>query len=70
MSPATAFHGMYPYPVAHPYDTYSQVDWEEPETQYWPAATQVPGAYHKHVSCHLHDSCRHKGCGCVQVQQW
>lgn len=41
LPPELAFRGCYPYPVAHPYDTYSCVDWEEPELQHWPAAAQV-----------------------------
>jgi hypothetical protein len=39
--PEQGFKGCYPFPVAHPYDRYSCVDWEEPELQHWPAAAQV-----------------------------
>jgi hypothetical protein len=39
--PEQGFQGCYPFPVAHPYDRYSCVDWEEPELQHWPAAAQV-----------------------------
>jgi hypothetical protein len=39
--PEQGFPGCYPFPVAHPYDRYSCVDWEEPELQHWPAAAQV-----------------------------
>jgi hypothetical protein len=39
--PEQGFLGCYPFPVAHPYDRYSCVDWEEPELQHWPAAGQV-----------------------------
>lgn len=41
LAPGLAFKGLYPYPVAHPYDGYSCVDWEEPELGHWPAAAQV-----------------------------
>lgn len=39
--PSHAFPGACPYPVAHPYDRYSCVDWEEPELDEWPDAGQV-----------------------------
>jgi hypothetical protein len=41
LPPEQAFSGVYPYPVHHPYDRYSAVDWEEPELDHWPAAAQV-----------------------------
>lgn len=43
LPPGQAFRGVYPYPVHHPYDGYSAVDWEEPELDHWPAAAQVSG---------------------------
>lgn len=36
-----AFRGVVPYPVSHPYDGYSCLDFEDPEVEYWPQATQV-----------------------------
>lgn len=41
LAPDQAFSGVYPYPVHHPYDRYSVVDWEDPELEHWPAAAQV-----------------------------
>ncbi|KAL3143189.1 hypothetical protein ABBQ38_002046 [Trebouxia sp. C0009 RCD-2024] len=41
--PNQAFHGMYPYPVHHPYDTYSMVDLEKPDVGQWPHNTDVKG---------------------------
>jgi hypothetical protein len=43
LPPEQAFTGVYPYPVHHPYDRYSAVDWEEPELDHWPEAAQVWG---------------------------
>lgn len=31
-----AFRGLYPYPVHHPYDQYSMVDFDRPDTAAWP----------------------------------
>jgi hypothetical protein len=41
--PEHAFAGAYPFPVAHPYDRYSMVDWEAPDTATWPKAAAVRG---------------------------
>lgn len=41
LPPQCAFKGLYPFPVHHPYDRYSAVDWEDPELEHWPAAQQV-----------------------------
>eukprot|EP00775_Hariotina_reticulata_P005203 gene5203-5441_t len=43
LPPRLCFKGLYPYPVAHPYDSYSCVDWEGPELDDWPGATEVTG---------------------------
>ena len=31
-----AFRGLYPYPVHHPYDQYSMVDFDRPDAAAWP----------------------------------
>jgi len=41
--PSAAFGGMYPFPVAHPYDRYSMVDLETLDPGEWPGCTQVRG---------------------------
>lgn len=41
--PDQAFDGMYPYPVHHPYDTYSMVDLEKPDVGQWPHNAKVKG---------------------------
>ena len=41
--PDQAFNGMYPYPVHHPYDTYSMVDLEKPDLGQWPHNADVKG---------------------------
>jgi hypothetical protein len=41
VAPADGLRGLYPYPVAHPYDTYSCVDLEAPELEHWCRADQV-----------------------------
>ncbi|KAF6255410.1 hypothetical protein COO60DRAFT_1661632 [Scenedesmus sp. NREL 46B-D3] len=42
--PEQGFQGCYAFPVAHPYDRYSCVDWEEPELLHWPARQLVQPA--------------------------
>ena len=41
VSPDQAFSGLYPYPVHHPYDHYSMVDFESPDFGLWPKFGQV-----------------------------
>lgn len=41
LPPELGFKGLYPYPVMHPYDRFSCVDWEEPELEHWPQAAKV-----------------------------
>ncbi|KAI7844155.1 hypothetical protein COHA_002290 [Chlorella ohadii] len=36
LPPGQAFEGLYPYPVHHPYDRYSMVDFEAPDAGLWP----------------------------------
>jgi hypothetical protein len=36
-----AFRGATPFPVAHPYDGYSCLDFEDPEVEHWPRAKEV-----------------------------
>lgn len=43
LPPSAAFKGLYPYPVAHPYDKYSMVDLERLDPDKWPGCTQVQG---------------------------
>ena len=38
---AQAFRGAAPYPVAHPFDGHSCVSFEEPETEFWPRASEA-----------------------------
>jgi len=38
-----SFSGMYPYPVHHPYDGLSMVDWERPDEDMWPLCGNVRG---------------------------
>lgn len=56
LPPELAFAGLYPFPVAHPYDKCSAVDWEEPETDAWPAAAQVRARARKcvHTALSVH----------------
>jgi hypothetical protein len=41
--PAQAFSGLYPYPVHHPYDQYSMVDFEDVDAAQWPLFDRVRG---------------------------
>lgn len=41
--PSAAFEGLFPYPVAHPYDRYSMVDLESLDPGQWPGCTNVRG---------------------------
>lgn len=43
VSPEHAFRGLYPYPVHHPYDRYSMVDFDRPDLEKWPAFRDVRG---------------------------
>ncbi len=43
IDPKHSFEGLYPYPVHHPYDSYSMVDWERPDQQMWPMSGDVRG---------------------------
>ena len=43
VAPTHAFAGMYPFPVAHPYDSYAMPDLERPDTAAWPALEGVRG---------------------------
>lgn len=43
VAPEESFPGLYPYPVAHPYDTQSCVDWAAPALEDWPAFASVRG---------------------------
>lgn len=43
LPPSAAFRGLYPYPVAHPYDGYSMVDLERLDPDEWPGCTEVRG---------------------------
>ena len=43
VAPTHAFAGMYPFPVAHPYDRYAMPDLERPDTTAWPALEGVRG---------------------------
>lgn len=42
-APTQAFNGMYPFPVAHPYDRYAMPDLERPDATAWPALTGARG---------------------------
>ena len=39
--PSAGLKGLYPYPVAHPYDGYSCVDLEDPEVEHWKEVNKV-----------------------------
>ena len=41
--PTAAFQGLYPFPVAHPYDKYSMVDLENLDHGQWPGCGQLTG---------------------------
>jgi Cupin-like domain len=41
--PSSAFNGMYPFPVAHPYDRYCMINLESLDPVEWPGCTQVRG---------------------------
>ena len=43
ISPEYAFKSMYPYPVQHPYDSYSMVNLEDPDPKQWPGTEDVKG---------------------------
>ena len=43
MGPGHTYAGMYPYPVAHPYDGYSMVDFDAPDLGQWPRFVAVRG---------------------------
>ncbi|KAK9832042.1 hypothetical protein WJX81_001230 [Elliptochloris bilobata] len=43
LAPAHVFAGLYPFPVAHPYDGYAMPDLERPDAVAWPALTGVRG---------------------------
>ena len=43
IDPELSFQGLYSYPLHHPYDTYSMVDWENLDTEQWPLSSQVRG---------------------------
>ena len=44
VSPAYTYDGLYPYPVAHPYDGYAMVDVGAPNLGEWPAFAKVKGS--------------------------
>ena len=43
VGPGHTYAGMYPYPVAHPYDGYSMVDFDAPDVGQWPRFVAVWG---------------------------
>ena len=43
IDPSHSFQGLYAFPVHHPYDGYSMVDWEEPNLEEWPMCKHVSG---------------------------
>lgn len=43
VSPAHSYGGLYPFPVAHPYDGYAMVDPGQPQLGEWPGFTNVRG---------------------------
>eukprot|EP00210_Caulerpa_lentillifera_P005554 g5313.t1 len=43
MGPEYAFNGLYPYPMHHPYDSYSMVDFDKVELSHWPLFENVRG---------------------------
>ena len=44
LPPTLAFTGMYPFPVAHPYDRYAMPDLERPNAAAWPALAGARGS--------------------------
>lgn len=44
IDPEHSFSGMYPYPMHHPYDGHSMVDWEQPDLHAWPKSSLVKGS--------------------------
>jgi len=44
LPPTLAYTGMYPYPVAHPYDRYAMPDLERPNAAAWPALAGARGS--------------------------
>ena len=43
VDPSHSFEGLYAFPVHHPYDGYSMVDWERPNLEEWPRSKTVYG---------------------------
>lgn len=43
MAPTLTFDGLYPFPVAHPYDRYAMPDLERPDPAAWPALARARG---------------------------
>ena len=43
IGPEHSFKGLYPFPVHHPYDGHSMVDWERPDMAAWPLCRGVRG---------------------------
>lgn len=43
VDPSQAFDGLYPYPVAHPYDQQSMVDFDHPDYGQWPKFSRTHG---------------------------
>jgi hypothetical protein len=43
IAPGATFPGLYPYPVAHPYDRYACVQVDDPDYGAWPALASVRG---------------------------
>jgi len=43
IDPAHTYAGLYPYPVAHPYDGHSMVDFDSPDLGQWPRFASVTG---------------------------
>ncbi len=43
VDPRFTYAGLYPFPVAHPYDGYSMVDFESPNLDEWPKFGSVTG---------------------------
>lgn len=39
--PNYAFHGLYPYSIHHPYDSYSMVDFDNVDLDHWPGFEKV-----------------------------
>lgn len=38
-----SFEGLYPFPVHHPYDTFSMVNLEKPNADDWPMSQHLKG---------------------------